>query len=69
MAAKLPREMIRSKSEARNPKFEANPKFPNPKGFSFICFRPLDFEFVSDFEIRNSDLSTLHTGLAMAMPG
>jgi hypothetical protein len=47
-----------SKFEARNWKFETNPNLPNPKGF-LNGFEPLDFEFVSDFDIRISSNTTL----------
>jgi hypothetical protein len=53
MASTLSRKRANSKFEARNPKFETNPKAPNSNGFSwFAFFEPLNFEFVSDFEIR-----------------
>jgi hypothetical protein len=50
-----------SKSEARNPKFEAN-------GRKIVWgFGHLDFGFVSDFDIRISNLLT--TFLVPATPG
>jgi hypothetical protein len=58
------------KSEARNPKFETNPKFPNSNFFSwFAVLELLDFEFVSDFDIRISDFSMPRNCLFPAMPG
>jgi len=58
MARKLSMERLGLKFEARNSKFETNPNFQNPKG-SFLLggFKILDFEFVSDFDIRISDFS------------
>jgi len=50
MASKLPMERAHSKFEARNPRFEANPKVPNSNAFYwFAVFEHLNFEFVSDF--------------------
>jgi hypothetical protein len=46
----------RFKLEARNPKFETNTNDPNSNGFSlFAVFEPLNFEIVSDLDIRISD--------------
>jgi len=57
------------KFEARNPKFETNPKVPNSKVFScFSVFEFLNFEFVSDFEIRISDFSMPQTCGLAALP-
>jgi hypothetical protein len=54
----LPMNTAGPKLEARNPKFETNPNVPNPKVFSCLAvFEFLNFEFVSDFEIRISDFS------------
>ena len=56
MAKILSMERGASKLEARNSKFETNPNVLNPKDFSFLSvFEILDFEFVSDFDIRISD--------------
>jgi len=53
-----------SKFEARNPKFETNPNV-----FSwFAVLEPLNFEFVSDFDIRISDFSMPKTCLVPAWP-
>jgi len=69
-ATKLPMERVDSKFEARNPKFETNPNIPNSNGFSlFVVFEPLNFEIVSDFDIRISDFSMPQTCLVPAMPG
>jgi hypothetical protein len=69
MASKLPMERADSKFEARNPKFEINPKVPNSNGFSwFAVFELLNFEFVSDFDIRISDFSRPRACLVPAMP-
>jgi hypothetical protein len=58
-----------SKFEARNPKFETNPKVPNSNDFSrFAIFEFLNFEFVSDFDIRISDFSMPQTCMAPALP-
>jgi len=58
MASKLPTERADYKSEARNPKFETNPNVPNLNISSwFAVFELLNFEFVSDFDIRISDFS------------
>jgi hypothetical protein len=70
MTAKLPIEKAHSKFEARNPKFETNPKVPNSNVFSwFAVFELLNFEFASDFDIRISDFSTPRTCLVPATPG
>jgi len=70
MASKLPMERANSKFEARNPKFETIPKVPNSNVFSgFAFFEHLNFEFVSDFDIRISDFSMPRTCLVPAMPG
>jgi hypothetical protein len=69
VATKFSMERAYSKFEARNSKFETNPNVLNSKIFSlFGGFEPLDFEFVSDFDIRISDFSTSQTCLAPAMP-
>jgi hypothetical protein len=58
-----------SKFEARNPKFETNPKAPNSNGCSwFAVVENLNSEFVSDFDIRISDFSMPQTSLVPAMP-
>jgi hypothetical protein len=63
-------ERVNSKFEARNPKFETNPMVPNSNDFSwFAVFELLNFEFVSDFDIRISDFSMPRTCLVPAMPG
>jgi hypothetical protein len=70
MVSKLSMESGNSKFEARNPKFETNPKGPNSNVFSwFAVFELLNFEFVSDFDIRISDFSMPRTCLVPAMPG
>jgi hypothetical protein len=56
MPIPLSMERADSKFEARNPKFETNLKISNSKG-SFNCFKLMEFEFVSDFDIRISDFS------------
>jgi hypothetical protein len=57
------------KFEARNPKSEINPNFLNSKIFSwFDVFEPLDFQFVSDFDIWISDFSIRQT-CSVSMPG
>jgi hypothetical protein len=49
-----------ARDEARNPKLETNPKAPNSNVFSwFAVFVFLNFEFVSNFDIRISDFSML----------
>jgi hypothetical protein len=54
----MPRDA--SKFEARNPEFETNPNVPSLNGFYwFAHFELLNFEFVSDFDIRISDFSAL----------
>jgi len=54
MASRL--SMERSKFEARNPNFKTNPNAPNSNIFSlFVLFELLNFDFVSDFDIRISD--------------
>jgi hypothetical protein len=70
MTSKLSMERPDSKFEARNPKFETNPKAPNSNGFSwFAVFELLNFEFVSDFDIRISDFSMPGTCLVPATLG
>jgi hypothetical protein len=70
MGTKLPRERAVLKSEARNPNSETNPNVPNSKVFSwFAVFELLKFEFVSDFDIRISDLLIPQSFLAPAWPG
>ncbi len=69
MATKFSMERADSKFETRNPKSETNPNVPNSKVFSwFVIFELLDFEFVSDFDIRNSDFSILLSCLVLAVP-
>jgi hypothetical protein len=63
-------ERADSKFETRNPKFETNPNVPNSNLFSlFAVFELLNFEFVSDFDIRISDFSMPQTCMVSAMPG
>jgi len=63
-------ERADSKFEARIPKFETRSNVPNSNVFSwFAVFEHLNFEFVSDFDIRISDFSMPRTCLAPAMPG
>jgi hypothetical protein len=70
MGTQIPMERVDSKFEARNPKFEINSNVPNSNGFSlFLVFEPLNFEIVSDFDIRISDFSMPQTRLVPAMPG
>jgi hypothetical protein len=70
MASKLLMERADSKFEARNPKFETNPNVPNSNVlFLFAVFELLNFEFVSDFDIRISDLSIIQTFLVPARSG
>jgi len=70
MASKLSIERADSKFEARNSKFETNPNAPNSNVFSlFAVFELLNFEFVSDFDIRIPDFSTPQSCLVPAMPG
>jgi hypothetical protein len=58
-----------SKFEVRNLKFETNPKAPNSNVSSwFAVLENLNFEFVSDFDIRISDFSMPQTCLVPAMP-
>jgi len=53
--------------EARNPKFETNPNVQNSNVlFWFAAFELLNFEFVSDFDIRISDFSMPRTFLVRA---
>jgi hypothetical protein len=69
MASKLPMPRADSKFEARNPKFETNPNVPNSNVFCwFAVFEHLNFEFVSDFDIRISDFSMPQTCLVPAWP-
>jgi len=69
MASKLSMESVNSKFEARNPKFETNQNVPNSNVFSwFVFFEPLNFEFVSDFDIRISDFSMPRTCFVPALP-
>jgi len=56
------------KFEARNPKTNLNVPNSNVSSW-FSVFEPLNFEFVSDFDIRNSDFSMPQTGLVPDMPG
>jgi hypothetical protein len=70
MASRLPMKRVDSKSEARNPNFETNPKVPNSNVFfEFAVFNFLNFEFVSDFDIRISDFSMGRTCFIPALPG
>jgi hypothetical protein len=68
-ATKPPMESAGCKFEARNSNFETNPNFPNSKVFSmFGFFEFLGFEFVSDFDIRISDLSIPQACLVLPSP-
>jgi len=49
--------------QIRSTNFETNPNVPNPKDF-FNSFELLDFEFVSDFDIRISDFFKHPLGLS-----
>jgi hypothetical protein len=50
--------------------FETNPNIPNSNVFFLIAvFEILNFEFVSDFDIRISDFLMPQTCLVPAMPG
>jgi hypothetical protein len=70
MVTKLPMERADSKFEARISKFEKNPNVPNSNVFSwFAVFEHLNFEFVSDFDIRISDFSIHQTFLVPAWLG
>jgi hypothetical protein len=58
------------KFEARISNFETNPNIPNSNLFSLIAgFEILNFEFVSDFDIRISDFSMAQTCLVPPMQG
>jgi len=59
------------KSEARNPKFEtiSNDRNPKFKTVLFWKFGHLKLKFVSDFDIRISDLSDHKTSSIPAMMG
>jgi hypothetical protein len=68
MATKPSMEKAGFKLESRNPKFETNPNDKNSKLSSlFGVFEFLDFEFVSDFDIRVSDFSIPQACLVPAM--
>jgi hypothetical protein len=68
MSTKLSMEEAGFKLESRNPKFETNPNVQNSKVSSlFGVFEVLDFEFVSDFDIRVSDFSIPQPCLVPAM--
>jgi hypothetical protein len=54
------------KSEAQNPKFETNPNVSNSDVFSVRFLEGLNFEFVSDFDIRISSFSMPQTCLPPA---
>jgi len=70
MAVKFPMENAGSKFEARNSKFETNLNVQNSNVFCLFAFsKLLNFEFVSDFDIRISDFSIRQTRLLLAMPG
>jgi hypothetical protein len=70
MARKLSMQKVGSNFEARNSKFETNPNAPNPKGSSLLGgLKFLNFEFVSDFDIRISKFSIPYTCLVPAEPG
>jgi len=70
MATKLSMEMADSKSEARNPNFETNPNVQNSNFHSWIAvFELLNFEIVSNFDIRISDLLISRARLVPAWPG
>jgi len=61
---------VNSKFEARNPKFETISNIANPKVLPLTGrFELLNFEFVSDFDIRISDFSMPRTCLAPVLPG
>jgi len=69
MATKLPMGSTDSKFEARIPKFETKSNVPNSKVLSwFAIFENLNFEFVSDFDLRISDFSIHRTFLVQAWP-
>jgi hypothetical protein len=58
------------KFEARIPKFGTKSKVPNSKAlFCFAVFEPLNFEFVSDFDIRIPDLPIFPAFWGPAGPG
>jgi len=55
MVTKLPIERADSKFEARNPNFETNPNVQNSNVLCwFAVFELLNFEIVSNFDIRIS---------------
>jgi hypothetical protein len=61
---------VDSKFEARNPKFETNPKVPNSNVSSrFAVSEHLNFEFASDFDIRIPDFLMPRIPLVSALPG
>jgi serine/threonine protein kinase len=70
-----PANILLQKSGIRNPKSETNPKNQKPKsktsGVAVSDLRPSDFEFVSDFGFRISDLVPKVTdfGLAKQLDG
>jgi len=69
MGTGIPVDRSEFKFEARNPKFETNPNVSNSNVFSwFAVFELLNFEFVSDFDIRISDFWMAQTQLILAMP-
>ena len=51
--------MESTKHEARNSKYETNSNDKNPKFKTFWSFGNLNFDIVSDFDIRISDLNGL----------
>ncbi|HLP58599.1 MAG TPA: amino acid adenylation domain-containing protein [Candidatus Deferrimicrobium sp.] len=70
--------LIINKSEIRNPKFETNPndlntndqnKNQNPGAVSVLNFEHLNFEFVSCFEFRASDLNFSNFAYVMYTSG
>jgi hypothetical protein len=66
---KLPMESADFKFEARNPKFETNPNVQNSKVSAlFDVLQFINFEFVSDFDIRIPDFSIPHACLVPAIP-
>jgi hypothetical protein len=70
MASELRMEGVNSKSEARNPNFETNPNVQNTNTLSlFAVIERLNFEFVSDFDIRISDFLMPPTSLVPTNPG
>jgi len=70
MGTKLPRERAAIKFEARNPKFETNSNSKSSRTTNKEkTFEFQTFGFVSDFEIRISDLLIPQSFIALAWPG